>query len=356
MNRIGFVGIGNMGLAMALRLRDAGHDVQVCDSTPDRVAQAVAAGARHAARPSGLADCALVIVAVVNAAQTREVLFGPDGLAAALPAGAAVMLCPTIAPADTEACAAQLATHGIGCIDAPMSGGPERARDGTMSLMVACDETLYQRWEALLQTLASRLFRIGPQVGDGARTKLCNNLLAAINLAGAAEVLALAERLGLNPTATLAVIEQSSGQSWIGSDRLHRALAGDTAPRAHMAPAGQGLGAGAGRSAVGGCGGAGGRGRSAAVCAGPAGRPGPGGRLGAVALARDARGSRGRRGHYSIAWIGNRTVISAPGAPAVAPLRGWASVIVTSASCARAISATMARPRPLPSTLVPSAR
>ena len=234
MNRIGFVGIGNMGLAMALRLRDTGHDVQVCDLDPSRVAQAVAAGARHAARPSGLADCALVIVAVVNAAQTREVLFGPDGLAAALPAGAAVMLCPTIAPADTEACAAQLATHGIGCIDAPMSGGPERARDGTMSLMVACDETLYQRWEALLQTLASRLFRIGPQVGDGARTKLCNNLLAAINLAGAAEVLALAERLGLNPTATLAVIEQSSGQSWIGSDRLHRALAGDTAPRAHM--------------------------------------------------------------------------------------------------------------------------
>jgi 3-hydroxyisobutyrate dehydrogenase-like beta-hydroxyacid dehydrogenase len=234
MDRIGFVGIGNMGLAMALRLRDTGRAVQVCDIDAGRVAQAVAAGASQAARPSGLADCALVIVAVVNAAQTREVLFGPDGLAAALPAGAAVMLCPTIAPADTEACAAQLATHGIGCIDAPMSGGPERARNGTMSLMVACDEALYQRWEPLLQTLAARLFRIGPQVGDGARTKLCNNLLAAINLAGAAEVLALAERLGLNPTATLAVIEQSSGQSWIGSDRLHRALAGDTTPRAHM--------------------------------------------------------------------------------------------------------------------------
>lgn len=232
---IGFIGIGNMGLAMALRLRDAGRAVQVCDIDADRVAQAVAAGAAVAETPAALAGCELVIVAVVTAAQTREVLFGPHGLAAALPAGACVLLCPTIAPADTEACAARLATLGVGCIDAPMSGGPERARDGTMSLMVACDDTLYARWQPLLQMLASRLFRIGERVGDGARTKLVNNLLAAINLAGAAEVLALAERMGLDPAATLAVIEQSSGQSWIGSDRLRRALAGDTAPRAHMA-------------------------------------------------------------------------------------------------------------------------
>ncbi len=232
---IGFVGIGNMGLAMALRLRDAGHAVQVRDIDADRVAQALAAGATVAAAPSGLAGCELVVVAVVTAAQTREVLFGADGLAAALAPGRCVMLCPTIAPADTEDCAAQLAERGIGCIDAPMSGGPERARDGTMSLMVACDAALFERWQPVLRTLASRLFRIGERVGDGARTKLVNNLLAAVNLAGAAEVMALAGRLGLDAARTLAVIEQSSGQSWIGSDRLHRALAGDAEPRAHMA-------------------------------------------------------------------------------------------------------------------------
>ncbi|ODV11699.1 MAG: hydroxyacid dehydrogenase [Rubrivivax sp. SCN 70-15] len=235
MSRLGFVGIGNMGLAMALRLRDAGHAVQVRDIDAGRVAQAVAAGATAAATPAGLAGCELVIVAVVDAAQTREVLFGADGLAAALAPGATVMLCPTIAPADTEACAARLAERGIGCIDAPMSGGPERARDGTMSLMVACDDALFARWQPVLCKLASRLLRIGERVGDGARTKLVNNLLAAINLAGAAEVMALAGRLGLDAARTLAVIEQSSGQSWIGSDRMQRALAGDAAPRAHMA-------------------------------------------------------------------------------------------------------------------------
>ncbi len=114
-----------------------------------------------------------------------------------------------------------------------MSGGPLRARDGSMSLMVACDDAVFDRHRALLEWLASRLVRVGTRIGDGARTKLVNNLLAAVNLAGAAEALALAARLGLDPLRTLDAIEKSSAQSWIGSDRLHRALAGDLVPRAH---------------------------------------------------------------------------------------------------------------------------
>jgi 3-hydroxyisobutyrate dehydrogenase len=85
----------------------------------------------------------------------------------------------------------------------------------------------------VLETLSSQVFRLGPRIGDGARVKLVNNLLAGINLAGAAEAMALASQLGLNLPRTLAVIEQSSGQSWIGSDRLRRALQGDYLPRAH---------------------------------------------------------------------------------------------------------------------------
>lgn len=234
MSRIGVVGIGHMGLPMALRLLEAGHEVAVRDIDAARVAQAAAAGARGVDAPAALHERELVIVAVVDGAQTLEVLFGADGLAAALPAGATVMLCPTIAPADVEACASGLAERGIGCIDAPMSGGPQRARDGTMSLIVACADALFVRWQPLLATLASRLLRVGGRAGDGARSKLVNNLLAAVNLAGAAEALALAGRLGLDAATTLSVIEASSGQSWIGSDRLRRALAGDTTPRARM--------------------------------------------------------------------------------------------------------------------------
>ncbi|MBL8362585.1 MAG: NAD(P)-dependent oxidoreductase [Rubrivivax sp.] len=232
MARVGVVGIGNMGLAIALRLVDRGHDVAVRDIDPAR--DALAAGCAVCASPRDVAARSeLVIVAVVDAVQVDVVLFGDDGI---VQAGGprTVILCPTIGVADVERCAARLAVAGLEAIDAPMSGGPQRARLGTMSLMVAAPEALAARWRGLLDDLAAPVFHVGTRPGDGARTKLVNNLLAAVNLAGAAEALALAERLGLDASRTLGVIEASSGQSWIGSDRLRRAISGDAVPRAHV--------------------------------------------------------------------------------------------------------------------------
>jgi 3-hydroxyisobutyrate dehydrogenase-like beta-hydroxyacid dehydrogenase len=174
------------------------------------------------------------IVAVVDAAQTETVLFGPHGLAPAMPVGSLVMLCPTLAPEDVGAFARRLVQFGLHTVDAPMSGGPVRALDGSMSLMVACASTVLEHCRALLDALSSRVFHVSERVGDGARTKLVNNLAAAINLVGAAEVLVMAQKMGLDLGRTLDVIEQSSGQSWIGSDRMRRAIAGDYAPRAHL--------------------------------------------------------------------------------------------------------------------------
>jgi 3-hydroxyisobutyrate dehydrogenase len=237
--RIGVIGIGAMGLPMALRLQEQGFAVTVHDIDPQRHALALQSGCALAPNPAALAaQCELLIVAVVDGAQTRSVLLGDalgDSATAALPPGATVMLCPTIAPQDTEAIAAALQARGLQVLDAPMSGGPLRARDGSMSLMVAGADAVFARWQPLLQCLASRLYRVGRRPGDGARTKLVNNLLAAVNLAGAAEAMALAARLGLDASTTLAVLEQSSGQSWIGSDRLRRALAGDTEVLARLA-------------------------------------------------------------------------------------------------------------------------
>ena len=235
---IAVVGAGNMGGALVERLCEAGWPVAVCDTDPLRQQQALAAGASLADTPlsavAQLGSQGALVIVVVDADQCREVLWGEQGAANGMRPGQAVVLCPTIAPEDTVAIAGRLAAQGIDCIDAPMSGGPARARDGSMSLMLAAPEPLLQRHEALLARLSSRRFVISGRVGDGARTKLVNNLLAGINLVGAAEVLALAERLGLDLSTTLDVIEQSSGQSWIGSDRMRRAIAGDLAPRAHV--------------------------------------------------------------------------------------------------------------------------
>jgi 3-hydroxyisobutyrate dehydrogenase-like beta-hydroxyacid dehydrogenase len=224
-----------MGGAMALRLRELGWAVGVRDIVPAREAECARAGATTAPTSAALAWAhPVVVVAVVDAAQCDAVLFGSDGLVHGARSGeSCVVLCPTLGPASTEAIAAHLGEQGVGCIDAPMSGGPARALDGSMSLLVACADALFARHRALLEALSTKIFRVGERAGDGARTKLVNNLLAAINLAGAAEAIALAERIGLDPARTLDVIEQSSGQSWIGSDRMRRAIAGDWAPRAH---------------------------------------------------------------------------------------------------------------------------
>jgi len=232
---VSVVGVGNMGGAMAQRLLALGWPVQVCDVRPERLQLLASFGAAGHVQPDVAAMNSVVcIVAVVDAAQTEAVLFGPYGLAPAMPVGSVVMLCPTLAPEDVEAFARRLVPFGLHAVDAPMSGGPVRALDGSMSLMVACARPVLERCQALLDALSSRVFCVSERVGDGARTKLVNNLAAAINLVGAAEVLVMAQKMGLNLGRTLDVIEQSSGQSWIGSDRMRRAIAGDYAPRAHL--------------------------------------------------------------------------------------------------------------------------
>lgn len=235
---VAVVGAGNMGAGMLGRLRGLGWAVGVHDVDARAQQSAVALGAIPCGSPceaaQALSDHGVLMVVVVDAAQTEAVLWGEGGAARAMKPGQTVMLCPTLGPATVDNQAQRLAECGVDCMDAPMSGGPLRALDGSMSLMVACAEPVWQRHQDLLQALSQQLFRVGTRPGDGARTKLVNNLLAAVNLAGAAEAMALAERLGLEPAATLSVIEASSGQSWIGSDRMRRALAGDLAPRAHV--------------------------------------------------------------------------------------------------------------------------
>ncbi len=235
MKSVGIIGVGNMGGGMARRLLSQGWSVHVCDVDEAVLPPLKALGAVVQSTPASLAAAVdRLIVCVVDAQQMSDVLFGSTGAAQELRLGQAVLLCPTISPEDAETLGRRLTALGSEPIDAPMSGGPVRAEQGTMSLMVACPDSVFDTHQDLLRALANPVFRISERVGDGARTKLVNNLLAGINLAGAAEVLALAQRMGLDLATTLNVMERSSGQSWIASDRMRRAIEGDYAPRAHM--------------------------------------------------------------------------------------------------------------------------
>ena len=232
---VAIIGVGNMGGAMAANLLSKGWPVHVCDLDRAKCSALLPLGAHTFSAAADAARLAqTTIICVVTARQSEDVLFGTGAVAGAMQLGHTVVLCPTMAPNEVEEIALRLRPFGLHCVDAPMSGGPARARDGSMSLMVACAPNVLARQRILFDALSSRVFHIGERIGDGARTKLVNNLAAGINLVAAAEVLAMAQRMGLDAGRTLDVIEQSSGQSWIGSERMRRAIAGDLAPRAHM--------------------------------------------------------------------------------------------------------------------------
>ncbi len=231
----GIIGVGNMGGGMARRLLGLGWQVHVRDIDSSKTAALQSLGAIVHDTPTALAAAVdRLIVCVIDAPQVESVLFGPQGVSQSLRPGQTLMLCPTLSPQDVESFGQRLVALGVHVIDAPMSGGPQRAAEGTMSLMVATPASVFQASQDWLDALSGLVFQVSERVGDGARTKLANNMLAGINLVGAAQVLAMAQRMGLDPSTTLDVMERSSGQSWISSDRLRRALVNDYAPRAHI--------------------------------------------------------------------------------------------------------------------------
>jgi L-threonate 2-dehydrogenase len=234
---LGFVGVGNMGMGMLTRWRSVGGKAHVFDLDEQRMAQARALGAHGHNSASAVAraldDEALLVVCVVDAVQCEQALFdAAHGAACGLRAGHGVLLTPTLSPHDVQQFAQRLNAQGVTMLDAPMSGGPVRAAQGQMSLMVSGPKR--QQWWGYLQALANPVFDLGDAVGDAAKTKLVNNLLAGMNLVASAQATQLAQAVGLNATTTWDVMAQSSGHSWIGVDRMRRALAGDASVKAHM--------------------------------------------------------------------------------------------------------------------------
>lgn len=233
--RIGIIGVGNMGMNMARRLRDGGYEVHARDIRPEAETEAARHGAIVQPSPAALARCVdAVLIVVVNAAQIESVLFDAStGAIETLRPGQTVVLSSTIAPSDTARFAERLAARRIDCLDAPISGGPLRARDGTISLMCAGKAPARRRMQPVFNRLASHVFTISDAPGDAAKAKLVNNLLAGINLVAGASALALSGRVGLDPKAMYELICASSGQSWVFADRMGRALDDDYEPRAH---------------------------------------------------------------------------------------------------------------------------
>jgi putative dehydrogenase len=230
---VGVVGVGQMGMAVAKRLLERGYVVHTRDIRADADAEAREAGATVCESPAALAAaCRVVVTLVVNEDQTEDVVFGARGVAETLKSDNMLMVSSTVSPTFIESLAARLAERGLAMLDAPMSGGPARARAGTISMMIAGPDAAMERAGDVLQTLSSARFIMSARPGDGARMKLVNNMLAGVNLAGSCEAMALGVRLGLDPQRIFDVVLASSGGSWIFGDRMPRVLSGDYRPKA----------------------------------------------------------------------------------------------------------------------------
>lgn len=217
MSAVGFVGLGNMGGALAARLasqRDGQHELYVFDLDQARVAAARAAGARAARSVSDLAGtCEVVITCLPTSAHVRSVVSGEGGLGATLAPGSLIIDCTSGEPAVTRELAAGLGARGIGLVDAPVSGGPQAAAAGTIAIIAGGPEEWYERALPTLRRISPNVRHVGP-VGAGHVVKLLNNVLAAGHRMLAFETAAVAAAQGVDPGTFIDVVNLASGRSY----------------------------------------------------------------------------------------------------------------------------------------------
>jgi 2-hydroxy-3-oxopropionate reductase len=196
---VGFIGIGAMGRPMAHNLLKAGYAVTVYARRADAAADLVKAGAQLAASPAALAKASAVIITMVTtAADCEAVTLGAQGIIEGAAAGAVVIDMATISPLAARRIAAALEAHGIEHIDAPVSGGPMGARDGTLSIMAGGKPAVFEQVKPLFGCMGKTILHMGEH-GAGQVTKACNQLSLTVTLQGVAEAMNLAARCGVEP-------------------------------------------------------------------------------------------------------------------------------------------------------------
>lgn len=211
--RIGFVGLGNMGGPMARRLAAAGHPLTVADAIPEVVARFTAeVGGEAAPSLAALGErCPIIITMLPNGQVVREVLLGPGGIAHHLAPGSVVVDMSSSSPIGTRELFADLAKLGVPLVDAPVSGGVKKAADGTLAIMAGGDPEPIARVRPVLEVMG-KVFLTG-RSGTGHAMKALNNFLSAANLAVAAEAVIAGERFGLDPATMIAILNASTGRN-----------------------------------------------------------------------------------------------------------------------------------------------
>ncbi len=225
--RVGFVGLGTMGGAMAANVARAGFAVTAWNRTQGRASELAELGVVLADSPAAVASASDVIVTIVSDTPDVEaVLFGPEGVAAGAASGALVVDMSTISPSATRDFAARLAEQGVAMLDAPVSGGSEGAKKGTLTIFVGGDAADLERARPALEAMGTTITLVGP-IGSGQAVKAVNQVILAGTYLGVAEGIVLAIKAGLDVEQVVGALSGGAAQSWVLANRSGRMLEND---------------------------------------------------------------------------------------------------------------------------------
>ncbi len=212
--RIGFIGLGIMGMPMARNLLKAGFSVTVYNRTPARAEQMVREGARQAATLQELAEAASVIITMVtDTPDVRGLILGDNALIEHMQAGTVIIDMSTISPQVTRDIAERLRERGFMMLDAPVSGGEQGAINGTLSIMAGGEVETFKRCLPVLEAMGKNIVHAGPN-GAGQTVKLVNQILVAGTLNAVAEALVFAQKQGVDVATAIDAVKAGAAGSW----------------------------------------------------------------------------------------------------------------------------------------------
>ncbi len=211
---LGVIGLGNIGEPVCRQLIKEGYELHVYDVNPEAMARLEDTSARPAESPEALARAAdVVLLSLPNSAVVEKIVFGERGLLESMAPGKVLIDTSSSRPSSTRKIARRLAEAGVDMLDAPVSGGVLRAREGTLSVMVGGKREVFDECSPILRAFGGQIFFVGDH-GTGHLAKALNNLLSATTLASAAEAVILAGKAGLSPELFVEVINASNGRSY----------------------------------------------------------------------------------------------------------------------------------------------
>ncbi|HZU89244.1 MAG TPA: 3-hydroxyisobutyrate dehydrogenase [Stellaceae bacterium] len=213
MARIGFLGLGNMGLPMAVNLTKAGHDVGGWDIVPAARERFAGRGGRLAANAAEAAASEIVVTMLPAGPEVRAAYLGEGGILAHARPGALLIDCSTIDVETARAVAAAAAEAGFAMLDAPVSGGVAGAEAASLTIMVGGGEEAFARARPILAAMGRTIVHAG-SAGNGQAAKICNNMILGVSMIAVCEAFGLAEKLGLKAQTLFDISSQSSGQCW----------------------------------------------------------------------------------------------------------------------------------------------